>query len=148
MSYLRSTAVIFVALIVICTTGCFEGGNDVKYTKSHEVPALFSKVSFQEAKASAQDSGKVVILDGTATWCAPCKEMDKSSWLDPRVIEWVEQNAVAVQVDVDQETQLAKEHNLNPLPNIVAFRDGKEIGRRIGYHSADELLAWFDELAK
>jgi thioredoxin 1 len=95
-----------------------------------------------EAKAKAAAEKKLFVMDLMADWCPPCKEMDRTTWVDPKVVDWVSQNAIAAQVDVDEHGQLAQELGVTGIPTLVVFRDGKEVGRASGYQSADELIGW------
>jgi thioredoxin 1 len=65
---------------------------------------VFQSESFAEARTRAQSAGLWLIVDATAEWCAPCKQMDASTWRDAEVVRWIEANAIAVQIDVDAET--------------------------------------------
>ena len=75
-----------------------------------------------------QDSG-TVLVDFWATWCGPCK------MLAP-VIEDLggkyNGKAVVAKVDVDQNQGLAARYGVMSIPTVVFFKDGKEIGRKVG----------------
>lgn len=105
----------------------------------------FSKLTFKQAKEQAQKEGKILIVDFMATWCPPCKKMDSTTWVDPKVTEWVKQNAIAVQVDVDKDAETTSALNVDSMPTLVLFKPdggGKEFTRESGYQSPEELLQW------
>jgi len=107
----------------------------------------FSKLTYKQAKEQAQKDGKILIVDFMATWCPPCKKMDKTTWVDPGVNEWIKKNAIAVQVDVDQDAATTSELNVDSMPTIVLFKPdggGKEFARESGYQDPTELLNWLE----
>ena len=73
--------------------------------------------------------GKKVLVDFFATWCGPCK------MLAP-VIEDLggkyDGKAVVAKVDGDQNQGLAARYGVMSIPTVVFFKDGKEIGRKVG----------------
>jgi thiol:disulfide interchange protein len=111
-----------------------------------EAPTLFTSATIEEAKAQATAEKKLLVVDLMADWCGPCKEMDRTTWVDPKVVSWFAENAIAAQVDVDENGALATELKVSAIPLMVVFRDGQEVGRTVGYQSSDQLLSWLSSL--
>lgn len=107
-------------------------------------PPLFSTESYEDAKSRAARENKLFIVDATAEWCGPCKQMDRTTWVDPTVVSWFESNAIAVQVDVDHQEEIARELGIEAMPTIIAFKGGQEIDRVVGGRTAPQLLSWLD----
>jgi thiol-disulfide isomerase/thioredoxin len=105
-------------------------------------PPVFSRLSLDEAKAAAVKDKRLLVVKATAAWCGPCKRMDKTTWVDPSVVEWITANAIAVQFDVDEQKELAKSMSISSMPTMIAFRDGVEFDRASGYMDGPRLLAW------
>jgi thioredoxin 1 len=99
-------------------------------------------------KARADASGVWLIVDATAEWCGPCKQLDKVTWRDGEVVRWIEDHGLAIQVDVDAESELAKQLEVRAMPTIVAFKDGEERDRIVGYRDPKGLLEWLGGLAR
>jgi tetratricopeptide (TPR) repeat protein len=108
-------------------------------------PVLFSDYPFDQAKEHAKAEHKLFLIDFTASWCGPCKRMDATTWIDPLVENWIKENAIAIQVDVDQEREIAKKLHVNSMPTIVVFTDSdynKEFDRESGYKKTGDFLDW------
>jgi thioredoxin 1 len=105
-------------------------------------PPIFADTPFDEAlKANATD-GKLLVVKFTAEWCAPCKQMDRTTWRDAKVVEFVKDSGVALSVDVDVHPDIARRYAVRAMPTIMVFRAGEPLDRAVGYRDADRLLAW------
>lgn len=122
-------------LMVWLSVGTVRGGEP-------DPPPVFSKLSVPEAKAAAVEQKRLLVVKATASWCGPCKRMDKTTWRDAAVVEWIGANAVAVQFDVDEQVDLKKELRISAMPTMVVFRDGAEFDRSVGFMEAGPLLDW------
>jgi thiol:disulfide interchange protein len=103
---------------------------------------LVHLTDFDEALAKARSDNKLLVVDAMATWCGPCKMMDRDSWSNPDVQAWMNEHAVFAQVDVDQHVETAKKLKIEAMPTIIVFKDGQETGRVVGYRNASQLLSW------
>src|SRR5580765_7809222 len=110
-------------------------------------PPVFSDLSFDDALAKSKSDRKILIVDATASWCQPCKHMDKTTWVDGKVIGVVGERAIAIQFDVDDEKDLAKKLSVKAMPTVIAFRDGKELDRVVGVQPPAAFVAWLEGLA-
>ena len=102
----------------------------------------FLDLGFEAALEQAKKTEKLLLVDFTASWCAPCKKMDRDTWSDPGVRAWLAEHALAIQVDVDREKDLAKRFGIEAMPTVVAFRGGAEFDRIRGYRDAAAFLGW------
>ena len=81
-------------------------------------------------------SDKPVLLDFYANWCGPCK------MLAPVLHEIAEENADTLRVgkiNVDEQMELAMRFQVDSIPMLVLFKDGKAVAKTVGYHSKEEL---------
>lgn len=108
-----------------------------------EHPPIFDTRSYADAKAAAIAEKKWFIVKATATWCGPCKQMDRTTWRDEKVVAWCKEHAIVVALDVDREKAIATELRIEAMPTMVAFKEGAaEFDRIVGMRRAEEFLAW------
>ncbi|QQR57834.1 MAG: thioredoxin family protein [Candidatus Melainabacteria bacterium] len=113
-------------------------------------PSIFSDLTLSKARQKAKSEHKHLLLDFTAEWCGPCKQMDKTTWTDAKVISWLNKNAIAVQLDVDNNKKFAEDFNIAAMPTVVIFQPQdieKEFDRDTGYKEPTELLKWLENIA-
>ncbi|MBI5864958.1 MAG: thioredoxin family protein [Planctomycetes bacterium] len=127
-------------------TACFLAILAIAGASAEDLPPVFSKLNYEQARAKAKTEKKTLIVKATATWCGPCKQMDKTSWLDERIVKWVQANGLAIQLDVDEQAQAAKSLEVGSLPTMIAFKNDAEFDRVVGYQDADTLLAWLERV--
>ncbi|HBS28838.1 MAG TPA: hypothetical protein DEB06_05180, partial [Phycisphaerales bacterium] len=77
-------------------------------------------------------------------WCGPCKMMDKTTWVDEKVVGWLKAHAVAIQIDVDALPDLSKQLRIGAMPTVIVFRGGEEFDRSVGLQQPGELIEWLD----
>ena len=107
-----------------------------------DAPAVFEELSYGEALARATSENKLLVVDAMTSWCGPCKQMDRTTWIDSNLVSWLSANAVTIQLDMDQHPAIKEKLQIRAYPTIVAFRGGREFDRVVGYRSASQMREW------
>lgn len=81
-------------------------------------------------------SGKVVVVDFSATWCGPCRI------IAPHFVELSKKytNMIFIKVDVDDVQEVAELCKISAMPTFQVWKDGKKVDELVGA-SQDRLQA-------
>ena len=107
------------------------------YASSSQIQWL----SFESGMALGRFEKKNVFVNFYADWCGFCKEMERTTFKDPSVIDYLNENFIAVKVNTDREQQTAAMFRVQGLPDSWFFsKQGNVIGHRPGFIPAETLL--------
>jgi|SRR5690554_3898597 len=82
------------------------------------------------------NSEQLVLVDFYATWCGPCKMMPPIlSDLKKRIGD----KAKIITIDVDKNPQVAKKFQVQSVPTLIIFKNGKVQWRQAGVVPAKNL---------
>jgi thiol:disulfide interchange protein DsbD len=95
--------------------------------------------------ASAAVSRKPVLIDFSADWCIPCREMEHSTFVDPSVVSeakrFVRMKANLTAQDKKTE-DLTSKFEIQGVPTTMLIdSSGKVLERKVGYIGPQEMLA-------
>ena len=78
----------------------------------------------------------IVIADFWAPWCGPCR------MLSPILDEIKQKNPEIeiIKVNVDENEEWTQRYNIQNVPTLIFFKDGKQIERTNGLKSESEIL--------
>ena len=78
-----------------------------------------------------------VFLDFYADWCGPCRTME------PMVDEFKEiaksENIDVIKIDVDRNSELAREYSIRSIPCFIYLEDGQVIKKGLGTKTLNQL---------
>ena len=81
-----------------------------------------------------ENGSGLALVDFNATWCGPCK-------MQKPVLEELasEVDYPIYGVDVDEAEEIASQYNVNAVPSLMIFKDGKLQETLVGFQSKDVL---------
>lgn len=81
-------------------------------------------------------SEKLIIKFG-AEWCSPCRMMTP-------ILEEVEKTGITViTIDIDKQPELSEEFEINSLPTMIFYKEGKFIDKVVGAVSKNVIESKF-----
>ena len=107
-----------------------------------QVRFLDSSTDAVRKEAIAQD--KLVFIDLYATWCGPCKAMERDVFSKKEVGDFMDEYFVAAKYDIDKPTgkALAGKHGVRSIPTYLVFNTkGDLLGKITGSMPAEEFTA-------
>ena len=91
-----------------------------------------------EFNSKVTESSKPVLVDFFATWCGPCRQML------PIVTEISEEmpEITVYKMDVDESPNTPEALDIQSLPTLILFKDGKPVAKKTGPMLKVELINW------
>jgi thiol:disulfide interchange protein DsbD len=92
-------------------------------------PAVTWQPYSDQLLMESKDASRPVMIDFSADWCSPCRELDAVTFHHPDVVKQTEQHFNLIKVDVTRSgnpvhERLLKQYNVKGVPTIV-FLDAK-----------------------
>lgn len=120
-------------------------------------PALAAEINWQqtysEALAVSKNENKPIMVIFTADWCVFCKKLENQTFTNPQIIREINNNFVAVKIDKDKNGQIAKDFNVQGIPDMFFLtpfntESGVQtIARQLGFIEAKDLLPGLQQIA-
>lgn len=79
-----------------------------------------------------------VLVDFHATWCGPCKQMA------PELQRFAQNNTGklrVIKIDIDKNQKAAQQYNIQGVPTLILFKEGKILWRQSGAMSSQQISA-------
>lgn len=113
---IKISALILIAFILPIIGYCQESG-----TKNNEIHWI---TSIDELQAKMQQNPKKVIIDFYTGWCGWCKKMEASTYTNPSLVKYINNNYYAVKFDAERQdafTFQGKEYHYDPQSKANTF---------------------------
>jgi putative thioredoxin len=83
-----------------------------------------------------------VVVDFWAAWCGPCRMLGPA--IESEVAKR-ERKIELAKVDVEAEQVLAAQYDIQSIPTVAVFRDGKPVTGFVGAHAAEAIGRFLDQ---
>ena len=83
-------------------------------------------------------SGGLVLVDFWAEWCTPCRM--QAPILDD-LDNQLEGKLKIGKINTDDFPEIAERFGVFSIPTMIIFRDGSQIDKCVGVHTAEQLMA-------
>jgi len=108
-----------------------------------ETGISFHQGTWDEALKLAEQEGKPIFLDISASWCGPCKRLKASTFPDDEVGKFYNANFINVMVDGEkgEGIELARKYEIRGYPSLI-FVDssGELIAQTTGYRNPEQFI--------
>ena len=97
---------------------------------------MFKHINKENFKTEILDSKEPILVDFFATWCGPC------NMLSP-ILENISNTRAdfnIAKVNIDELRDLAIDYEVEVVPTLLIFKNGKVVGRIEGLVSEEEIV--------
>jgi thioredoxin-related protein len=113
-------------------------------------------LNWDQLIAKAKTEQKPIFIECFATWCGPCKEMEKNVYTNKQVADYFNTHFINVKVQMDstghdddairnwyaQSSLLGKKYQINAYPTFLFFSpDGKAMHKLVGAFDDSEFIS-------
>ncbi len=133
----------YIGVVALLVTGlAFTAFN----TKTVETEGIaFEHTDFKSAQALAKKQGKLIFIDGYATWCGPCKLMARTVFKEKKVGDYYNENFVNLKIDMEtpEGRMLASKYAVRAYPTYLYLdANGKVVHRAMGATNGDKFIGF------
>ncbi|NTW34110.1 MAG: thioredoxin [Bacteroidetes bacterium] len=101
-------------------------------------------ISLTESTFDDNIKSGIVLVDFWAKWCMPCR-------IQSPIIEKVSTEMVGkasvFKLDIDKNPSIADRFNIQSIPTIIIFKDGKPIGQFVGITEKADIVSAIEKLS-
>jgi thioredoxin-related protein len=117
---------------IITLAVCFLSGAVIFASEAVGNNILF-ETDFTIATKKANENSMYQVLVFNAEWCLPCKWMEKNTFTDDALINYLNKNSISSKINIDSEDgyKVMSKFNVKVLPTLIVLNaKGEEISRK------------------
>lgn len=125
-------------LFILFTATSFAPAND-----DTKAGIQFTEARWADILKQAKAQKKVIFLDAYASWCGPCKLLQKNTFTQKSVGDVFNRKFINVKMDMEkgEGPALSQVYPLEGYPTLLFINgDGRVVKRVMGYMGADDLI--------
>lgn len=128
-----ATILVILALSTIYSCNSGVKGNNTTAT-GNEIKIVNDMGNFNEII----NGDTPVLVDFYADWCAPCRMMTP---IMQQVSTEMGEKVRVIKIDVDKNEDVARKYQIQGIPTMILFKNGKAVWQGVGVMQADQIKA-------
>lgn len=101
------------------------------------------KITDENFDTEVNIKDKFVLVDFFATWCEPCTVLGP---ILERVVENFKDKIVLIKANVDEFPATSQKFQVDRIPMVVLFKDGKQINSFTGLIPEKSIKEWLENI--
>lgn len=98
-------------------------------------------LTFDQAQKEGQGQTKKFLLYFYTDWCGYCRKLEKTTFADPAVADYINANFIPVRINSERLPQVAARYGVGGVPDLrFLSAKGDDIARWPGYIEAERFL--------
>ncbi|MXS72039.1 thioredoxin fold domain-containing protein [Flavobacteriaceae bacterium W22] len=109
----------------------------------------FEEIPFKDMLAKAKKENKLVFVDAYASWCGPCKMMERNVFPQKSVGDFYNKNFVNARIDMEkgEGREIAAKYGVRSYPTYLFLNgDGELVSQNYGYMEESMFLAMAENI--
>ncbi|MBI1221238.1 MAG: DUF255 domain-containing protein [Bacteroidetes bacterium] len=99
--------------------------------------------TFEQALKKAQQENKPIFMDAYTSWCGWCKELDKRTFSDQTLADYMNNHFINVKMDMEsgEGEKLGSKYDVSAYPTLLFIHQNGRLAHRIeGFMQAPAML--------
>jgi thiol-disulfide isomerase/thioredoxin len=141
-----------VIILILMTTGIMQANGQTDTTKG---VSFVHHLSWEQILEKARSENKYVFVDCYATWCGPCKAMDKMVYPNDSVGIYINDQFISVRIQMDTTKEdneevrswyltahsIGEQYHIGAYPSYLFFSpDGQAVDKKVGGMNIKDFL--------